>query len=170
MRYAAVVREWGILLFIRPSAIGWSSTFFSLKSLARSFFEEYRGFGAMNAREARRRWIREGRNRIDRDAWTKIFASSDPQQFMTARERKKFEALPDTFTVYRGYVNFPNDVFDNADGLSWTLDRNVAEFFASEMMPDVVSNVVERIVEKSDVFAYVEKNGNNEKEIIILPE
>jgi hypothetical protein len=123
----------------------------------------------VNAREVRRRWIREGRDRIDRDAWTKIFASTDPQQFMTARERKKFAALPDTFTVYRGYVNFPDGVFDNADGLSWTLDRNVAEFFTSEMIPGVVSNIRERRVQKSNVFAYVEKNGNNEKEIIILP-
>jgi hypothetical protein len=119
------------------------------------------------AREVRRQWIRAGRDLIDRDEWATTFARVDPQQLMTAREQKKFEALPESFTVYRGYVKGYG--FDNADGLSWTLDRNVAEFFASEMVAGVVSTVVERVVNKQDVFAYIEKNGNNEKEIIILP-
>jgi hypothetical protein len=89
----------------------------------------------------------------------KALRACDPRKFMTARERKAFDALPNEFTVYQGS--------QGAQGLSWSLSRGVAEGFASLRTKLPKGEVLERRVKKSEVFAYV--SGNGEREVIILP-
>jgi hypothetical protein len=78
---------------------------------------------------------------------------------MSAEDRKDFKKLPDTFKVYRGYI--PGQ---NKGGYSYTLNKEKAKWFANRF--DRNGKVVERTVNKDDVFAYL--NGRNEQEIIIL--
>ncbi len=77
--------------------------------------------------------------------------------FSTPEEAKKLRELPDTFNVFRA----TNDSADG--GLSWTLSKQYAEHYKQEFDKEMI---VMRKVNKSDVFAYIERN--NESEIIIL--
>jgi len=88
-----------------------------------------------------------------------FIAACDPRKFMTASERRKLVALPDEFTVWRGFQG------KRRDGLSWSLSRRVAEMF-TRLRDDLPRGIViERRVKKSEVFAYIE---GDEAEIIIL--
>lgn len=67
-------------------------------------------------------------------------------------------SLPETIMVYRG---IQKDATTNA--LSWTLDKNVAEWFANRFNNN--GTVVEVTINKKYVFAYI--NGRNEKEVVV---
>jgi hypothetical protein len=98
----------------------------------------------------------------------------DPKRlFMTDEDRKAYDALPEEFTVYRGYQ--PD--YHNEDGLSWTLDREVAQRlgnrawvykFLDKPVEDPLNRgkVREMRVKKSDVFAMV--TDRDEEEVILL--
>ena len=84
---------------------------------------------------------------------------------MTDDERHALAQLPDEITVYRGCYEF------NADGLSWTTCRNIAEGFtrlARYNEPDRAPILLSRTVKRADVIAY--KLDRNELEVILLPE
>lgn len=84
---------------------------------------------------------------------------------MTDGERHALAQLPDEITVYRGCYEF------NADGLSWTTCRSIAEGFtklARYNKPDRVPILLSRTVKRADVIAY--KLERNELEVILLPE
>lgn len=83
----------------------------------------------------------------------------DKEYFMSEEDRETFKNLPETITVYRGYV--PRK---NKGGFSYTLSKEKAEWFAKRFGKD--GKVIERTVNKKDIFAY--KNDRNEQEIIIL--
>jgi hypothetical protein len=125
----------------------------------------------MDAKTARELWIKgcAARNEISMDELLEALRTIDPQKFMTAKERKIFASLPDTFTVYRGYVPAGEDEEDRP---SWSLDKEIAERFALAIgIEGCPGCVVERTVRKSDVYAYVEAIGltnQNEREVIIL--
>lgn len=98
--------------------------------------------------------------------WRKLWSLDVPEReaAMTAKERAALSALPDVFEVYRGV----NDRRGRA-GLSWTIDRQKALWFANRWddgrkTPEVISGTVS----KSDVLAHF--TGRNEKEIVVLPE
>lgn len=118
-------------------------------------------------RKVRKMWIYGGHSHPadNMQLWIEHLRQCNPSDFMTARERKKFAALPDTFTVYRGV----RPVFGTPVGLSWTLDRKVAEWFALDESTNTIGTVYERTVSKTDVFAYVVKESGtwNEHEIIL---
>ncbi len=82
----------------------------------------------------------------------------NPRKFMTPAECRKFDQLPDEFTVYRGYQSDPA-------GESWTLLREVAEAFAVQRPDLPPGEVITRRIKKSEVFAYLD---TPEQEIIIL--
>jgi hypothetical protein len=96
------------------------------------------------------------------DLWKMMFSSERPcsNYLMEKDERKEFNNLPDKLTIYRGYV--PNK---NKHGLSYTLNQNTAEWFSKRYYKN--GKVLKRIVNKSDVLAYL--NGRNEEEILIKP-
>jgi hypothetical protein len=84
--------------------------------------------------------------------------------FMVPKDRKRFAALPDILEVYRGCV-----LGQNEDGLSYTLDKQRAEWFAARFVEgEQIPAVVVARVEKHNVFAYI--NNRNEDEIVVLDE
>ncbi len=105
----------------------------------------------------------------DGDIWLELFASSRPhrQLLMDAEERAVLAVLPDTLTVYRGGVS--------AEGLSWTLEKDKARFFAesfavispSRGYPQEEHCVFKGTVPKEEVCAYLNKNGD--EEIVVNP-
>lgn len=81
---------------------------------------------------------------------------------MTKTEQEIFDALPDTFTVYRG-VGHPHEI-----NWCWTLDINVANWFARRFRRDKPGWVLTGTVEKDNCIAYL--NDRDEQEIITDPE
>jgi hypothetical protein len=83
---------------------------------------------------------------------------------MDRKDRKHFETLPDTLTIYRGYQHGKNH---NRMGLSWTLSKEKATWFAYRHAEDGAPNVAAANCRKADAFCYT--NGRGEQEIIIDP-
>ena len=84
-------------------------------------------------------------------------------RFMEPDEQKVFDALPDRFTIHRGYVHGRGKW-----GLSWSLLPRVAEFFAHVYFKRPGTGEVLSVqVRKSECFAY--RNGRQEREIISMP-
>ncbi len=98
---------------------------------------------------------------INKDVWEMLFRSTAPGKkfFMDASERKKLKELPETLTVYRGYVPSQNE-----DGLSYTLSHEKAKWFSNRF--NIGGKVKERTINKSQIFAYL--NGRGEDEILII--
>jgi hypothetical protein len=95
-----------------------------------------------------------------------------PELFMTPSEREVLEQLPETFTIYRGYV-----VGKNPDGFSWSLNKDIAERLSKNskgsnlfdmQLPNSEDEtaVREKTVQKKNIFAYT--NARSEQEIILL--
>ena len=95
---------------------------------------------------------------------------------MEKSERAYFKALPDKFSVYRGYK-----IAKRKMGFSWTLSKKKAEWFAAVFNPNplqqnfmgnpnlkTIPKVVSGTVKKKDALAY--KNARREKEIIVAPQ
>ncbi|MCM2371092.1 hypothetical protein [Aporhodopirellula aestuarii] len=90
------------------------------------------------------------------------FASKRPgrEHMMNTDERSFLAKLPSVIPVYRGHTHRKNQ------GLSWTLDRNIAEWFARRFGGDPVLLIGN--VNKEDVIAYFAER--NEQEIVVAPE
>jgi len=113
----------------------------------------------------RKAWLSSGYSCAE---WRQQLLSLNPAEFMRRGELEKLRALPDEFTVYRGFQP-PSP----RDGISWTLDRTVAEFFSQINPYRPVGEVEERVVRKSDVFALLDNGWRkpwNEVEILIAHE
>lgn len=95
-----------------------------------------------------------------RERWMKLYQSKRPMRhaLMDAEESTKYDALPDTVTIYRGCQQGINE-----NGLSWTLDKKKAQWFATRFQKDGV--VLERTVPKSQIIAYYA--GRGEEEVIV---
>jgi hypothetical protein len=89
------------------------------------------------------------------DKWAQVFdvKRGDKQFLMDEDEREKFANLPDELVLYRG---------GSPDGWSWTLDRDVAGWFARRFGQGL--RVHKHVVEKCNVDALF--NGRGEKEIL----
>ena len=96
--------------------------------------------------------------------WLKLFwAKRDHRErFMNESERLVFESLGDCFFVYRGHSS------KSGKGISYTLDSEIAEWFAKKSAIRGPGQVSIREVEKTEIFAYLNKRG--EHEILIIPE
>ena len=87
---------------------------------------------------------------------------------MMASERHQLAALPERVTVYRG-VN----AYSEPSGLSWTLDRERAEWFARRFpeRPDypglVFSYVITGRVLRGRIIALF--NARQESEVVVFP-
>lgn len=95
------------------------------------------------------------------DAWKMLLKSerSGKGHFMDEDEKNKFESIPETVTVYRGHQKH------NKDGLSYTLSKSKAEWFAGRFRKNE-AQVKQITVQKSQIFAYVERG--DEQEVIVL--
>lgn len=88
---------------------------------------------------------------------------------MSKREIKILNNLPDKVKIYRGVTI--DEIESNDFGLSWSLNREVAEFFAFKYRRNYdtsssLKTVIELEVDKNEIIAYFHDRG--EEEIIYL--
>ena len=95
---------------------------------------------------------------VSTNEFMSMFRKAKKKFLMNQEEQLVFDSLPETITVYRG---IQKDATTNA--LSWTLDKNVAKWFANRFNNN--GTVVEATINKKYVFAYL--NGRSEKEIVL---
>jgi hypothetical protein len=86
---------------------------------------------------------------------------------MTPYERRVFRNLPQTLTVYRGMTVAE---FESRDfGISWTLSKRTAEFFAFKYMRNGSTHEMPKMVHKINVdkkFAFAYFRGR-EREVLV---
>ena len=92
-----------------------------------------------------------------------LFRSVSPEHLMDAEELRRFQALEDSVTVYRGVTSHNAK---NIRALSWTLDRDTAEWFAHRFGED--GTVYEAQIAKAHIFALF--LGRNESEVVVDPQ
>ena len=97
----------------------------------------------------------------------KLLSADRPRRelMMTPEERASMAAMPDELRVYRGYDR------NNAKGWSWTLDAEVAKWFANrwkEGSSKGKRRVAVGTVSKETVLAYFDRR--NEHTILVDPE
>jgi len=97
------------------------------------------------------------------------FLSEEPsrEKLMSKKEQKYLSSLPENLTIYRGMTV---QEFESGDfGVSWTLKRDVAEFFAytygrNHATSHLPKMVHELEVKKTDIIAYF----GNRKEFEVI--
>ena len=91
--------------------------------------------------------------------WKKLLGSkrSSRHYIMTEEDDNILRALPELVTIYRGCQKGLNE-----DGLSWTLDKAKAKFFANRFGKKGI--ILERTVSKNDIVAVL--TGRGESEVI----
>jgi len=77
-----------------------------------------------------------------------MFRSLDPQKLMDQEEYTQFQNLDDVVTVYRGVTSYNAN---NIKALSWTLNREVAEWFVHRYGEDGI--VYEAQINKEHTYA-----------------
>ena len=92
--------------------------------------------------------------------WISMFKRSDKQHLMDNEEQEVFNNFPDEIEIYRG-VGSKGKV----RGMSWTVSRDVAEWFANRYNQN--GNVYSAKIKKEHVLAYFV--GRGEQEVIVEP-
>jgi hypothetical protein len=91
--------------------------------------------------------------------WADLFLSlsnASCRHFMTRKDQKAFDALPEEFIVYRGYYPGLNE-----GGISWSPNREIAEGFGVDG-----KTVRCKTISKSQVLGYTNVRG--EQEVIFV--
>lgn len=91
-----------------------------------------------------------------------MFKAADPNILMDDEERSRLQSLEDPVTVYRGVTSYNAK---NIKALSWTLDENVAQWFAHRYGEQ--GTVYQAQIRKDDIYAIF--TGRNESEVIVDP-
>ena len=91
-----------------------------------------------------------------------MFKSTDPRLLMDEDDYQRFMDLDDVVTVYRGVTSMNAK---NIKALSWTLDRDTAEWFAYRFGEN--GTVYEAQIQKKYIYALF--TGRNESEVIVDP-
>lgn len=91
-----------------------------------------------------------------------LFRAIDPQKLMNDEEYTLFQGLDNVVTIYRGVTSYNAK---NIKAMSWTLNRDTAEWFAHRFGED--GTVYEAQIEKKHIYAIF--TGRNESEVIIDP-
>ena len=100
---------------------------------------------------------------LSRRSLAGLFRSVSPEHLMDAEELRRFQAPEDPVTVYRGITSYNAQ---NIRALSWTLDRDTAEWFAHRFGED--GTVYEAQIAKAHIFALF--LGRNESEVVVDPQ
>jgi hypothetical protein len=101
-----------------------------------------------------------------RDMWGDMWSDDEMEhrrEAMDDSERAALDGLPEVITVYRGISYLPQ-----ISGLSWSLDRDKAMWFARRYRQTEHRVLLTGEVAKSDVLAHF--LGRGEFEIVALPE
>jgi hypothetical protein len=90
-------------------------------------------------------------------AWKRLLSSQryHRHSLMDDTEIQLLNSLPELVTIYRGCVKGQNE-----DGLSWTLDKAKAEFFANRFSKEGI--ILEREIPKSEIIAVFTGRGESE--------
>ena len=91
-----------------------------------------------------------------------MFKSTDPRLLMDEDDYQRFVGLDEVVTVYRGVTSMNAK---NIKALSWTLDRDTAEWFAHRFGEN--GTVYEAQIQKKYIYALF--TGRNESEVIVDP-
>lgn len=93
------------------------------------------------------------------DEWREIFLGNyeDARKMCDPDELAVLNSLPETVTVYRGFNHR-----DGQKGLSWTLDPDIATFFAKRFGRQ--SRIATAVIRKDKILAYL--SGRGESEIV----
>jgi hypothetical protein len=101
------------------------------------------------------------------------FSNNEPQReyLMSNTERTYLNRLPEKITIYRAMTE--NELKGKSFGVSWTLKKEVAEFFAKEYQRNYSTKHLKKVVHqmtigKSEVIAFF--NSRQEFEIIYIKE
>ena len=91
--------------------------------------------------------------------WKQLLSSNRPSRhyLMNKEEFNLLQSLPDEVTIYRGCQAGINE-----NGLSWSLNKKKAEFFANRFGKEGI--ILERKIPKSNIIAFL--NGRGETEVI----
>jgi predicted ABC-type ATPase/DNA-binding MarR family transcriptional regulator len=103
----------------------------------------------------------------NQDIWKSALSSKRPDRIsmMNKEEQKEFASLPNELTIYRGYLKGKNK-----NGLSWTTDRDKAEWFSNRLAGRGDNPVVQQAtVNKKDVVAYFSRRGESEVVVAKTP-
>jgi hypothetical protein len=93
-----------------------------------------------------------------------MFEEADPKYLMDLDdEYEVFQKLPNEITVYRGVNNIPAS--KARYGMSWTLDKGYAAWFAGTYHSGDKPYCLEAVVNKKDVLAYF----SQEYEVVVRP-
>ena len=91
----------------------------------------------------------------------KLFEKSKRELLMTKEELEKFNSLPQVIIIYRGLQGSKAKI----RGLSWTLSKDKARWFATRWKNE--NKVYQAEINKEDIFMYT--NDRNENEVVINP-
>ena len=91
--------------------------------------------------------------------WKQLLSSNRPSRhyLMNEEEFNLLQSLPDEVIIYRGCQAGINE-----NGLSWSLNKKKAEFFANRFGKEGI--ILERKIPKSNIIAFL--NGRGESEVI----
>lgn len=105
-------------------------------------------------------WVDSEAPNVNHDTWVELFSDKAmrSRSLMEPHEVAALAKMPKVITVYRGYRR-------RRDGLSFTLSREKAEWFANRF--GRAGQVVTGTVAKRHVLAYL--TGRNEDEVLVLP-
>ncbi len=114
-------------------------------------------------------WIEAGFPGYRGQEWFNLFCSSRSGRWflMNEAERQFLTALPEKVQVYRAATE------DRRNGISWTLDLNVARLLQSHRYgwkarpaDDFHQKIWTTVLNRAEVFAYF--NRHDEREIVVL--
>lgn len=97
---------------------------------------------------------------VSQSDWIRFFKKAKPELLMDRDEIEMLDQLSDRVVVYRGLQ--PNA---SVQGLSWTIDSNVAKWFASRFGHN--GSVYRAEIEKCNILAFFGNRG--EKEVVVDP-
>ena len=101
-----------------------------------------------------------------------LFLSARPmeQYIMDSDERLLLESLPETVIVYRG---MSLEEYESEEyGISWSLERSVAEFFAYTYIRNLDTKGIPKVVVRAEVERHMISalwNDRKEEEVILNP-
>ena len=104
-------------------------------------------------------WTDTENSYADYKKWRSLFSSkrSSKHYLMNEKEDQLLRSLPDEVVIYRGCQKNLNE-----NGLSWSLDKSTAEFFANRFNQKGI--ILEKKISKKDIIAVF--TGRGEAEVI----
>lgn len=104
-------------------------------------------------------------NPLSVEALVGIFRSCNPEVLMGEDDYRYYQELPDELTVYRGTID--NDE-DNIKSMSWTLNKDVAIWFAKRFRGILGDGFAYKAkINKAYVLAYF--SNRNESTVVVNP-